>query len=60
MARNLRNSETYRRRLRLSSRDVLVAAVVTALAGVAIVTAVWKPSMQGPQSVGPVETKSSP
>jgi hypothetical protein len=60
MARNSRNSETYRRRLRLSSRDVLVAAVVTALAGMAIVTAVFKPSMQSPQTVGPAETKSSP
>ncbi len=60
MARNSRISETYRRRLRLSSRDVLVAAVVTALAGVAIVTAVWKPSLQGPQTVDPIQTKSSP
>jgi len=60
MARNSRISETYRRRLRLSSRDVLVAAVVTALAGVAIITAVWKPSMQGAQSIGPTETKSAP
>jgi hypothetical protein len=60
MARNPRNSETYRRRLRLSSRDVLVAAVVTALAGIAIGTALWKPPMPGPHTAGPVEVKSAP
>jgi hypothetical protein len=60
MARNSRISETYRRRLRLSSRDVLVAAVVTALAGVAIGTAFWKPTLQGAQSDGRAEIKSAP
>ena len=49
-----------RARLRLSSRDVLVATIVTALAGIAIFTAVWKPSMQSPQIIGPKEAKSFP
>jgi hypothetical protein len=57
MARNSRISETYRRRLRLSSRDVFVAAIVTALAGIAIGTALWKPTAQGPHSV---EIKTTP
>lgn len=42
MTRPSRFSETYRRRLRLSSRDVAVAVVVTLLAGAVIATAFWK------------------
>ena len=59
MARNSRLSETYRRRLWLSSREVMIAAVVTALAGAAILTAVWKPSQTGPQTAAPAEPKPS-
>jgi hypothetical protein len=60
MARNSRISEVYRRRLRLSSRDVLVATVVSALAGIAILTAVWKTDAPGPHTAGPVEVETSP
>jgi hypothetical protein len=42
MARLSRISETYRRRLRLSSRDVLIAIAVTLLAGAVIAATVWK------------------
>jgi hypothetical protein len=42
MARFSRISDTYRRRLRLSSRDVVVAVALTALAGGVIVAALWK------------------
>jgi hypothetical protein len=42
MPRISRISDTYRRRLRLSSRDVLVAAALTALAGGVVVAALWK------------------
>jgi hypothetical protein len=60
MARISRISETYRRRLWLSSRDVLVAAVVTALAGIAIGAALWKPSSPGLHTAGPADAKKSP
>jgi hypothetical protein len=43
--------------LRLSSRDVLVAAVVTMLAGAAIAAALWQPAVPGAQSTGSVEAK---
>ena len=49
MARISRISDTYRRRLRLSSRDVLVAVAVTLLAGVVVVAALWKAPSQGPR-----------
>jgi hypothetical protein len=42
MPRSSRIPDTYRRRLRLSSRDVLVAAALTALAGGVLVAALWK------------------
>lgn len=42
MPRSSRIPDSYRRRLRLSSRDVLVAAALTALAGGVIVAALWK------------------
>jgi hypothetical protein len=42
MPRISRISDTYRRRLRLSSRDVLVAAALTLLAGGVVVAALWK------------------
>jgi hypothetical protein len=42
MPRISRISDTYRRRLRLSSRDVMVAAALTLLAGGVIVAALWK------------------
>lgn len=44
MPRSSRIPDSYRRRLRLSSRDVLVAAALTALAGGVIVAALWKTS----------------
>jgi hypothetical protein len=47
MARNARIPETYRRRLRLSRRDVAVAAGVTLLAGALVITALWKTPAQG-------------
>jgi hypothetical protein len=46
--------------LRLSSRDVLVATVVSALAGIAILTAIWKTDAPGPHTAGPVEVETSP
>ena len=42
MPRTSRISDTYWRRLRLSTRDVLVAAALTMLAGGAILAALWK------------------
>jgi hypothetical protein len=57
MTRSSRISETYRRRLRLSSRDVLVAAVVTVLAGAAIAAAIWGPAAPGVQSTDSLEAK---
>ena len=54
MARMSRIPDTYRRRLRLSSRDVLVAAAVTVLAGGVFVAALWKAPSPGdhfPESV---------
>lgn len=47
MLRFSRISETYRRRLRLSSRDVLVAAALTVLAGGVVVAALWKAPSPG-------------
>jgi ferric-dicitrate binding protein FerR (iron transport regulator) len=49
MPRNSRIPDTYRRRLRLSSRDVLVAAALTALAGGVVVAALWKAPSPGAQ-----------
>ena len=49
MPRISRISDTYRRRLRLSSRDVLVATALTALAGGVVVTALWKAPSPGAQ-----------
>jgi len=61
MALISRISETYRRRLRLSSRDVLVAAAVTALAGVAIGAALWKaPALPDAHTAGPFDVRSDP
>jgi len=57
MARSSRISENYRRRLRLSSRDVLVAAVVTVLAGAAVAAALWGPAAPGAHSTDSVEAK---
>ena len=47
MARISRISDTYRRRLRLSSRDVFVAAALTVLAGGVVVAALWKAPSPG-------------
>jgi len=47
MARISRISDTYRRRLRLSSRDVLVATALTVLAGGVVVAALWKAPSPG-------------
>ena len=47
MARISRISDTYRRRLRLSSRDVIVAAALTVLAGGVVVAALWKAPSSG-------------
>jgi hypothetical protein len=49
MPRFSRISDTYRRRLRLSSRDVLVAAALTALAGGVVVATFWKAPLPGAQ-----------
>lgn len=56
MARLSRISETYRRRLRLSSRDVLIAIAVTLLAGAVIAATVWKrsPDAHTAYSIQPV------
>ena len=61
MARFSRISDTYRRRLRLSSRDVVVAVALTALAGGVVVAALWKapsPGTSFPEAV--VRTGSDP
>jgi hypothetical protein len=47
MPRISRISDTYRRRLRLSSRDVWVAAALTLLAGGVVVAALWKAPSPG-------------
>jgi hypothetical protein len=49
MARISRISDTYRRRLRLSSRDVFLAAALTALAGGVVLAALWKAPATGVQ-----------
>jgi hypothetical protein len=61
MPRNSRISDTYRRRLRLSSRDVLLAAALTLLAGGVVVAALWKgpsPGAKFPESA--VHTEPEP
>ena len=54
MPRNSRISDTYRRRLRLSSRDVIVAAALTVLAGGVVVAALWKAPSPGADFPGSV------
>ena len=60
MARLTRLSETYRRRLRLSSRDVLVAIAVTLLAGAVIAAALWKAPLSDSHTARSVQLGTEP
>ena len=55
-----RVSETYRRRLRGTPRDVLVAVALTLLAGVVVVTALWKPPASELHSSGEIHMIDRP
>lgn len=55
-----RISQTYRRRLRSSSHDVLVAVAATLLAGIMLVAALWKPPSPDLRSAGETHSTIEP
>jgi len=60
MAPFSQKSETYRRRLRLSSRDVLVAIALTLLVGAVMATAFWKRPASGSHAAGALQLERGP
>jgi len=52
--------ETYRRKLRGTPRDVLVAAALTLLAGIVVIAALWKPPSPQLHSAGEIHSMDRP